>query len=303
MWKLPAKYIALAILACLLWSTAFVGVKIGLQYAEPFGFAGIRFILSGLMLLPFTGGLRRYFSIIQNNFKRILVLAVIQTFAAYAFFYFGMTLVPGALAAIVIGSSPLIFALVAHVMMHDDKITPPKLVSMLIGFMGVAIIGISRQPWQSAGLMESLGIIILLIGSTSGAFGNVIVAKDNRQIPPLVLNSSQLFIGGLGLLVLSLIVEGSPIKSYPMQYYIALIYLSILSAVAFSIWFVLLKKPGVKISSLNLWKFIIPVFGAILAWIILPDENPEWPAIVGMVFVALSILTFNLCNMVSKSCD
>ncbi|MFH2026502.1 MAG: hypothetical protein ABIK30_11950, partial [bacterium] len=62
-------------------------------------------------------------------------------------------------------------------------------------------------------------------------------------------------------------------------------------------------KPGVKVSSLNLWKFIIPVLGAVIAWIVLPDEKPEISAIIGMVFVALSILSFNLCNMVSKNCD
>jgi len=303
MWKLPTKYILLAIFACLLWSTAFVGVKIGLQYSQPFSFAGIRFMLSGLILLPFTGGLHQYISIIRNNFKRILILATVQTFVAYAFFYFGMTLVPGALAAIVIGASPLIFSVVAHIMMHDDKITLAKLISMLIGFVGVAIIGVSRQPWESAGLTELIGIFILLAGSTSGAIGNVLVSKDGIRIPPLVLNSAQLFIGGLMLFIISLILEGNPIKSYPMQYYVALIYLSILSAVAFSIWFYLLKKPGVKVSSLNLWKFIIPVLGAVIAWIVLPDEKPEMSAIIGMVFVALSILSFNLCNMVSKNCD
>jgi drug/metabolite transporter (DMT)-like permease len=42
------------IIACLLWSTAYAGIKIGLQYDTPFHFAGVRFIISGLMILPFT---------------------------------------------------------------------------------------------------------------------------------------------------------------------------------------------------------------------------------------------------------
>jgi drug/metabolite transporter (DMT)-like permease len=303
MFKLPLKYILLAIFACLLWSTAFVGVKIGLQYAQPFGFAGIRFMISGLILLPFTGGLKRYFRIIQTNYRRILVVALSQTFVTYAFYYFGMTLVPGALAAIVIGSSPLIFAIVAHLTMHDDKITFLKFISMLIGFAGIVIISISRQPWQSAGLREFMGISILLVGTISGAIGNVLVSKDGHKIPPVLLNSAQLFIGGFFLFLFSLILEGSPLRPYPPIYYVTLIYLSILSAVAFSIWFILLKKPDVKVSSLNLWKFIIPVFGAMIAWLILPAEKPELFAVIGMVFVALSILAFNLCNIFTKSCD
>lgn len=302
MWKLPPKYLLLAVFACLLWSTAFVGVKIGLQYAPPFGFAGIRFFLSGLILVPFIG-LRRNLAVFKTHWRWVVLLGFIQTFVNYALFYFGMTLVSGALAAIVIGSQPLIFALVAHVLMKDDKITLPKLVSLLIGFIGVAIIGISRQPWQAAGLVEFGGVLFLLAASTVAAIGNVMISKNNAPIPPVALNSFQLIIGGFLLMLLALIVEGNPFQRYPVDYYTALAYLTVLSAAALSIWFYLLKKPDVKVSSLNLWKFIIPVFGAVLAWSILPDEHPEPAAILGMVFVALSILSFNLCNLVSKSCD
>ena len=132
---------------------------------------------------------------------------------------------------------------------------------------------------------------------------NITVARDSRTLSPLVLTSAQIFIGGMILLVVSIPVEGLPGFHYPVAYYGVLLWLSMVSAVGFSIWFSLLKKPGVKVSTLNLWKFIIPVFGAVIVWIILPDEQPELAAIIGMVFVVLSILSFNLCNMVSKSCD
>jgi drug/metabolite transporter (DMT)-like permease len=69
--------------------------------------------------------------------------------------------------------------------------------------------------------------------------------------------------------------------------------LSFLSAAAISIWYTLLKRPGVKVSSLNMWKFIIPVLGAILSWLILPNENPTLIAIIGMVLVALSLVVLN----------
>ena len=41
-----------AIIACVLWGSAFAGAKIGLQYAEPIFLSGIRFTLAGLMLVP-----------------------------------------------------------------------------------------------------------------------------------------------------------------------------------------------------------------------------------------------------------
>jgi drug/metabolite transporter (DMT)-like permease len=52
--KSKGNIIFWAIIACLLWSIAYAGIKIGLQYDTPFHFAGVRFIISRLMILPFT---------------------------------------------------------------------------------------------------------------------------------------------------------------------------------------------------------------------------------------------------------
>jgi drug/metabolite transporter (DMT)-like permease len=52
-----------AIIACLLWSTAYSAIKLGLQYDKPFHFEGIRFMISGLIVLPFAGSLILFFTI------------------------------------------------------------------------------------------------------------------------------------------------------------------------------------------------------------------------------------------------
>jgi drug/metabolite transporter (DMT)-like permease len=69
--------------------------------------------------------------------------------------------------------------------------------------------------------------------------------------------------------------------------------LSFLSAAAFALWFTLLKRPGVKVSYLNSWKFIIPVFGAILSWLILPGEYPDIYSITGVIIIGASLLWMN----------
>ena len=296
------KRIALAILACLLWSTAFTGVKIGLQYSSPLSFAGTRFMLAGILLMFLGGGVKNYITELKNHFRTILMVGFFQTFLVYSLFYTGMTMVSGALAAIVIGSSPLNTALVAHFTMHDDRMTWQKTGSIAIGIAGIVVIALSRKPWSVEGIVEFYGILILLVSSVSGAFGNVIVAKAKQSVPPLILASAQLFIGGTALFLLSIPLEGLPaFGQFPLEFYLALAWLAFLSAVAFSIWFNLLKKPGVKVSDLNLWKFIIPVFGAILSWMILPDESPSLFPVIGMCCVALSILAYYYCVKFNRS--
>lgn len=284
----------LAFLACFLWSTAFVAVKTGLEHARPLSFAGIRFMLAGLILLPFWWKMPSPFRTLFSNLKTILWIGFFQTFLLYGLLFIGMTRIPGALAAIIIGSSPMISAIVAHFLISDDKMSFSKMGCILIGILGVFIISVSRQPWASpAGFREFVGILLLLLGSLSSAFGNVIVAKD-QDMDPLPLSSAQMFLGGLFLFLVSLPVEGVPRLTYPPEFYAALLWLVFISAAAFSLWFVLLKWPGVKFSELNLWKFVIPVSGAILSWMLIPEEHPNAVQIMGMVCVAISILSFNM---------
>lgn len=284
----------LAVTACLLWSTAFVGVKVGLKYAGPFAFAGQRFVLAGLLLLPFWWPRRPNFRVVCGHAGMILSIALFQTFILYGLFYFGMTLIPGALAAMVIGASPLVTAVLAHYCMTGDRLSPLKGGSLLLGLVGVAVLSLSRQPWVSAtGLAEVAGIGVLLLANVAGALGNILVARHKTELDPVFLNSAQLFIGGLGLWLLSLILEVQPSVTVSWSYYVSLGWLAFLSAAAFSIWFVLLRRPGVRVSELNLWKFLIPVCGALFSWLLLPQEQPSlWP-IVGMLCIAAAIVLFN----------
>jgi drug/metabolite transporter (DMT)-like permease len=132
------------------------------------------------------------------------------------------------------------------------------------------------------------------LANVAGALGNIMVARHRAELDPVFLNSAQLFIGGMGLWILSLILEVQPSLSAPWIYYAALSWLAFLSAAAFSIWFILLRRPGVRVSELNLWKFLIPVCGALLSWLLLPEEQPNlWP-VVGMLCIAAAIVFYNL---------
>ncbi|MDD4384138.1 MAG: DMT family transporter [Bacteroidales bacterium] len=283
----------LAIIACVLWATAFVAIKIGLQYNMPFQFAGIRFFISGLLIIPFIPNLKENMVVVIQNFPKILLVAFVQTFLQYAFFYKGMNLVPGALGAMIIGSGPLFVAVVAHLLMPNDKLTRRKVISIVLGLMGIVIISFGRNKMGVAGPLVSIGILILIGNNILGGLGNILVASDKRRIPPLVFSSLSMIIGGVSLFILGLVTEGYQAGPFPTEYYLSLGWLSFLSAAAFSIWYTLLRRPGVKVSDLNMWKFIVPLLGAVLSWILLPDENPTFLAIVGMVLIALSLVALN----------
>jgi len=216
-------------------------------------------------------------------------------------FYLGISLVPAAITAIIIGASPLFSAILAHLFLKDDRLSMRNMVSISLGMTGVVIIALSRGSFSWAEGKEFWGILILILANLAGSMGNVIVVKYRSGLPPLLLNSAQLMTGGLGLILLSIPFEGLAFGINEPQYYISLGWLSFMSAVAFSIWFILLRRPGIKVSELNVWKFLIPVFGAVLSWIILVNEQPEAIALIGMLLIGLSLIVLNANHIRKKN--
>lgn len=283
----------LAIVATWLWSTAFSVIKIGLQYHTPLQFAGFRFTLAGILVFIFLAKPRFFFQQVKQHWKFVLLISVLQVSGQYALFYSGLNLIPGSLGALIVGSSPLFVALVAHFHIRTDKLTPLKMSSFAIGILGIAIITIGRQKMEFGNHLEWLGILLLLCNNILSGYSNVLVFKAKKKIHPMALSGSSLFIGGISLILISLPIEGLPQQPFPASYYLSLGWLSFLSAAAVSIWFSLLSRPGIQVSALNTWKFLIPVLGAVLSWILIPGEHPDWLQIAAMIIIAIALVLLN----------
>jgi drug/metabolite transporter (DMT)-like permease len=281
----------LAIVACIIWSAAFLLVKKCLQEMPPFFLSGERFILAGLMLTPFLIPFTATGKAIKNNFLLILKTAMFQTVILYGLFFVAMQYVRGAQASVIIGASPVISALVAHIMQKNDKLNTTRFLSFLLGFLGVTVTVLSSKPWHSNASGEFFGILLLLAGSVSSSIANVFVSNSQKSLPPMILNFSQMLFGGIILLIIGFFIEPIPQQIPDFSFFQNLLGLAFISAAGFSIWFYLLGYE--KVSTLNSWKFLIPVGGSILSWTFLPDEYPDIAGITGIVLVCSAVL---LCN-------
>jgi len=285
--------IAWAIITCLLWSTAYPLIKIGLQYSTPLHFAGSRFILAGLMILPFTLKPGEYIRMVKANMSLVIWVTVLQTLINYTLFYIGMEKVPGAIGAVIVGSQPFVTAIVSRILIREERFARAKVVTIILGLAGIVLVSAGRQKFNFSGPAELVGIVFIFIANISTATSNVMISKNGKNMNPLVLSSFSLLIGGLIIFLFSFAVEDVPSKpDFPLNYWLVMIWLAFMSAFTFSKWYVLLKRPEVKVSDLNLWKFIIPVFGAILSWIIVPGEHPDWVTVVGMIIISFSLIYF-----------
>lgn len=230
----------------------------------------------------------------KNHLLLILKTAILQTALFYALYYTGIDRVPASIAAIIIGAIPLFSAVASHLFLKNDVLNTQKVVSLIIAVGGIVLISLSREPLTEAGLREIIGIILLLTASISEAAVQVVLKKNIVPYDPLKLNAVQIFIGGFVLFLISLPVEGIPTFHQPGTFYISLIWLSFVSAVAFSVWYALLQKPEVKVSELNMMKFLNPVLGAVISWVFMRNDTPDIFSITGMLIISFSVLFFYL---------
>ena len=308
--KLFTSTTFLAVICCILWASPFVPLKIGLEIMpRPLEFAGYRFFLAGFFIAVFYAlsrigkkndpGKGGYFAQVRRNFPKILLISIFHTSLLYTCFYMGQMRVEAAIGALVVGSQPLFVAVFAHFMRRDDRLSWRKTAAILLGLAGLVIIASGKISGADfLGWTPIVGILFLVCNNMTSAFSNVLISRTQTdRLDPLVFSSSQLMVGGLTLLAISYPVAG--FHGFPTQgiWWVSLAVLVFISTVAIGLWFVLLARPGVKVSELNMWKFLIPVVGSMESRALMPDEYPQLYSVVGLLVLTSSLVLLNYGNL------
>jgi drug/metabolite transporter (DMT)-like permease len=105
------------------------------------------------------------------------------------------------------------------------------------------------------------------------------------------MTASQLFIGSLFLIGYGGMSVGFNSLNFNTTSFSLLIYLGTISAVAFSLWFTLIKYN--PISKISIFKFQIPVWGTILSAMFLPGENLTYKIVISLILVSTGIIFVN----------
>lgn len=267
---------AVALLCCLLWGSAFPMIKIGYRLfsinaddtASIILFAGIRFFLAGMLtVVIFSIVNKRLLLPKKQSVKSIFVLSLFQTVLQYLFFYLGLAHTTGVNASIINGTSVFIALLLTCLVFKQERLTILKIIGTLLGFLGVFVAGFFASGSQSG---FQLGDIFILLSSASYAFSSVFMKKYSRGNNPAMLSGYQFMLGGLVMTVVGLLMGGR-LEIITVKGLLVIGYLALLSAVAYSLWSILLKYNDV--SKVAVFGSFTPIFGFILSYIILGENN------------------------------
>jgi drug/metabolite transporter (DMT)-like permease len=288
--------ILLATLCCLLWGSAYPSIKIGYSLfnvgANDVGakltFAGYRFTMAGLFVLFLNIIMKKnIFYFTKKQFGQAASLGFLQTALQYIFFYIGMSYTTGIRGAIINGTGTFISILLAHFIYKNDRLNINKIVGCIVGFAGVIIVNFNGQSSGGASFsLKGEGFILIstIIFAVSAIYGKKITQKSD----PSIVTGYQLFIGGIILTVLGLTLGGR-LQGFTLQSTLLLIYMALLSSVAFVLWTQLLTYN--KVGLISVFNFLIPVFGTLLSALFLGENIFDLRILIALILVCYGIFS------------
>lgn len=285
--------IVLACICDLLWGSAFPCIKLGYQVfqissadtATQILFAGMRFTLAGLLVILFMSLVRRRFlhPTRKKTWGRVLLLSCFQTILQYILFYIGLAHTTGVKGSIIEACNVFIAIFVASLVFHQEKLTAQKVVGSLIGFIGVVIINL-----QGLTLDINVGDICIFLSTFAYAMSSVLLKRYSKEEDTVVMSGYQFLMGGLVMIVIG-VISGGRIHHVTTGGCFLLLYLAFISAMAYSLWAVLLSYN--PISKVAVMGFLNPVFGVILSALILQEGQQAFHlrSFIALIFVCMGI--------------
>ena len=260
--------ILLALLVTFLWSTSFVIIKIGLAEIPPLTFAGLRYTIAFVCLLPFAFT-KKNSDVIKKLERKDLVKLFIYGLLFIAItqgaMFGGLLYLPAVTVSLWLNFTPLVVAVLAIFLIKE---VPTKL-----QWIGVILfVGGILTYFYPVALSENqeIGLIIMTIGVFANSASSVLGRSINREakINPVVVTVVSMGIGSIILLIVGIATQGLPPISF--QNILYLLWLAIINtAVAFTIWNFTLRTLSAMESSIINGTMLIQI--AILAWIFLGE--------------------------------
>jgi len=274
------------LILCGIWGSTWLFIKLGLNDLPPLTFAGIRFLCASSILVAiiFARGVR--WPRKRSEWLLIAIVGWLQFSLNYGLVFWGEQRIPSGLAAVLQSTFPAFGLVIAHFYLPEERITPKKVMGVLLGVIGVGIVFSDQLSF--AGKAALAGSVALVLSAVCGSYGNVLVKAYGTQIDPFVLAAGQMVCGFPPLLALGIATEGNPIHlRWTATAVIALAYLVIVgSVIAFTLFYWLVRHMDVV--NTMLIALVTPVVAILLGMIVL-HEKFNWRLFAGAACIISGI--------------
>ncbi|MEM3626594.1 MAG: DMT family transporter [Candidatus Bathyarchaeia archaeon] len=273
-------------LMILIWGLNWTVMKVGLNFVGPLNLAMQRLLFASIAMLPVLFWKKKNFPRGGETWLKLFILSLINA-ASTTFTYIGLMHESSGLSSLMTYTQPL-FVYCLAILLLNERASLAKTFGVLIGFSGVAVLYAGRISLTSYGLGW---ISFLILGAFLWAVTVIYYKKILNYVDPAIVNIIQFPVGFVFLFLAALLFEGLTFNWNAPLYIFTVLYMSILaSAVAFTIWILLIREEETIVVSTS--SLLVPAIALISGRVFL-GEAIEASSIFGFILILVGIYLTN----------
>jgi drug/metabolite transporter (DMT)-like permease len=290
-----------------LWGTAMVAMKGVVDTTDPLFLAALRLVPAGvLVLLVAQGWQGRKGVTTWQGWLWIALFALVDATLFQGFLAEGLSRTGAGLGSVMIDSQPLAVAIMAR-LLFQEQVGGIGWIGLMIGILGISLLGLpdawfirlfqGQFPLSPGDSVEALwqallqhGEWLMLLAALSMAMGTILIRYVAKHVDPVVATGWHMILGGLPLLVGSMVQTGQPWQGITLSGWMAIAYATVFgSAIAYGIFFYLAAQGN--LTSLSALTFLTPVFALLFGGLFLAENLTfiQWLG-VGLTLVSIYLI-------------
>ena len=272
------------LILCRIWGTTWIFIKIGLEDLPPITFAVSRFLLSAVILLPVV-----YFAKIprpqtRREWQLIVLTGILQFTVNYSTVFWAEQYITSGLAAVLQAMITVFGLVLAWIFLPNERITPLKIIAVMIGIVGVGVIFLDQLWVESA--MAFAGSVAIVVGAYAAAQASILVKAKAAAIDPAMILLSQMLCGLPALVIYALIAEGSPFAhNWGMRAVASVLYLSLAGTIA-AFWLYYWLLARIESTKAMMISLVTPLIAVLVGNVFLGETLPPQTLIGGLLILS-----------------
>src|SRR5436190_22559067 len=281
-WGVPLAWLTL----CVVWSSTWLAIKIGLRDLPPISFVAIRFLIAIIVLVAVSMGRTHLLPRTRDDYIVLAVTGILMFAVNYTLLFWAELHVSSGLAAVLQATIPIFGMFFAHWMLPDEPLRLQKLAGAIIAISGVAVI--CGRLLGFNGPLAFWGGVGVVFGAASAAYANVLVKARSIQLAPAMLAAWQMIFGIAPLLVLGFAIDGNPARvHWTAMSVFCLLYLAVIGS-ALTFLFLYWLLPRLTVPQLQSISLVTPPGAVMLGWS-LGGETFPLSSLLGAAFVLTGV--------------
>lgn len=272
------------LILCLIWGTTWIFIKIGLEDLPPITFAVSRFLLSAVILLPVVYFARIAWPQTRREWQLIVLTGILQFTVNYSTVFWAEQYITSGLAAVLQAMITVFGLVLAWVFLPSERITPLKIIAVMIGIVGVGVIFLDQLRVESA--MAFAGSVAIVVGAYAAAQASILVKAKAAAIDPAMILLSQMLCGLPALVIYALIAEGSPFAhNWGMRAVASVLYLSLAGTIA-AFWLYYWLLARIESTKAMMISLVTPLIAVLVGNVFLGETLPPQTLIGGLLILS-----------------